>query len=336
MGDLVSIIVPVYNEEIYLKKCVSSIVNQNYQNIEIILVDDGSTNNAVKQCDELSDANQKIKVIHKKNEGLSSARVTGFAMASGKWIMFVDDDDIIAPYAVQKLMEAISDEELDIVSGLRFDMECPEKFEWDYTKSPTCWIESGITVCKKIATDKQKTIITPLWGKIYNRKLLEKFNITQFKDICPTIYFEDVLITPLIYCVARKICIVKQILYLHRELKTSISRSGKMSLFYYEQTDSGQILLEFYKENDMKEMYGYELDLYMRTILRNYCLINEGNLNSEEIQKNKYKIRKCYKKYLKDYLKYASCSVGRKLIFFCYLFMPRLWGICIRKIYYHK
>lgn len=92
---MVSIIVPVYNVEEYLSECVDSVLNQTYSDIEVILVDDGSTDQSGNICDEYAEMDSRIKVIHKKNEGVSAARNTGIETASGERIIFVDSDDCL-------------------------------------------------------------------------------------------------------------------------------------------------------------------------------------------------------------------------------------------------
>ena len=92
---LISVIVPVYNVEKYLKKCVNSITSQTYENLEILLVDDGSTDLSGQICNEFEKNDARIKVIHKKNGGLSNARNVGIEKAQGKYLMFVDSDDVI-------------------------------------------------------------------------------------------------------------------------------------------------------------------------------------------------------------------------------------------------
>ena len=92
---LISIVVPVYNVEKYLKKCILSLCNQTYENIEILLIDDGSTDNSAIICDEAEKNDDRIKVLHKTNQGLSSARNEGIKLASGNFIAFVDSDDYI-------------------------------------------------------------------------------------------------------------------------------------------------------------------------------------------------------------------------------------------------
>ncbi len=105
-NELISVIVPIYNVENYLNKCVASITGQTYSNIEVILVDDGSTDHSSAICDELKDKDQRIIVIHKENGGLSDARNAGLAVASGQWLSFVDSDDFLAPDTLQCLFDA--------------------------------------------------------------------------------------------------------------------------------------------------------------------------------------------------------------------------------------
>mgnify|MGYP001046389751 CR=1 FL=1 len=102
----ISIIVPVYNVEKYLAICIRSLLAQSYKNIEIILVDDGSTDTSGAICDKFAAQSSKIQVIHKKNGGLSSARNAGLAMAGGRYIGFVDSDDYVLPTMYEKLMDA--------------------------------------------------------------------------------------------------------------------------------------------------------------------------------------------------------------------------------------
>jgi len=124
--ELISIIVPVYNVEKYLKKCVDSIVNQTYKNLEIILVDDGATDNSGKICDELVELDNRIKVYHKKNGGLSDARNYGVERATGDYIGFVDSDDYIDAEMYERLYEAIKKENVD-VAECNLKIVYPEK-----------------------------------------------------------------------------------------------------------------------------------------------------------------------------------------------------------------
>lgn len=113
--ELISIVVPVYNAEKYLKRCVESIVNQTYKNLEIILVDDGSPDSCPQLCDKLAQEDKRIKVIHKKNQGLGMARNSGIEIATGKFICFFDSDDYIKLETIEKAYESAKKYNSEIV-----------------------------------------------------------------------------------------------------------------------------------------------------------------------------------------------------------------------------
>ena len=110
----VSVIIPVYNVENYVKKCIDSVINQTYTNIEIILVDDGSTDSCGSICKEYSLRDNRILVIHKKNGGLSEARNVGLSYAKGNYILFVDGDDYIEKNMIEKLYNTILSNDSDM------------------------------------------------------------------------------------------------------------------------------------------------------------------------------------------------------------------------------
>ena len=115
MSQLVSIVVPIYNVEPFLDRCITSIVNQTYADIEIILVDDGSPDNCPAMCDAWADKDSRIKVIHKKNEGLGEARNTGVSIATGSYVFFIDSDDYLEHNAVERCISVAVDAGADSV-----------------------------------------------------------------------------------------------------------------------------------------------------------------------------------------------------------------------------
>ena len=117
MEPLVSVIVPVYNVENYIEKSIRCIMDQSYKNIEILLIDDGSTDSSPEICDKLASLDSRITVIHKSNGGVSSARNTGITRSNGHWLMFVDSDDLIEPDAIEKLITLNEDREFDFILG---------------------------------------------------------------------------------------------------------------------------------------------------------------------------------------------------------------------------
>ena len=117
MNPLISVIVPIYNVEKYLARCVDSIVNQTYKNLEIILVDDGSPDRCPQMCDDYAEKDSRIKVVHKKNGGLSDARNAGMAVATGEYISFIDSDDWIETSMFELLINNIFQYDCEISCG---------------------------------------------------------------------------------------------------------------------------------------------------------------------------------------------------------------------------
>lgn len=167
--DLISIIVPVYNVEIYLTECVRSILNQTYKNIEILLIDDGSSDNSGVLCENLAKQDDRIKVFHKENGGLSDARNYGIEKAVGEFIMFVDSDDLVSESIVDNLYNMIvSDKELKLaVCGLTHFTD-GENVQYDLGKEITVFSREAALVdflC-------QNNIPTSSCAKLYNKELL--------------------------------------------------------------------------------------------------------------------------------------------------------------------
>ena len=129
MKEMVSVIIPVYKTEQYLDRCIESVVNQTYKNLEIILVDDGSPDNCPKMCDEWAKKDSRIKVIHKKNGGLSDARNVGIDCATGEYLSFIDSDDFISNQMYKKMLNSIENFNADLaVCGIEtfYDGQTPD------------------------------------------------------------------------------------------------------------------------------------------------------------------------------------------------------------------
>lgn len=116
MEELISVIVPVYKVEKYINQCIDSIINQTYTNLEIILVDDGSPDNCGIICDKYAKKDRRIKVIHKENAGVSSARNVGLDNSNGEFITFVDADDYVSNIYCEELLKTLKEKEVDCIA----------------------------------------------------------------------------------------------------------------------------------------------------------------------------------------------------------------------------
>ena len=209
---MISVIVPVYNVERYLKRCVDSIINQTYSDLEIILVDDGSTDSSGYLCDEIKKTNTRIKVIHKANGGLSSARNAGLEIATGSYIGFVDSDDWIATDMYESLIVAIKETESDVaITGINRIYDngyCKKQFIKEKTE-----IYQGADIIEEYL--KQNSFSTAAWDKLYKKKLFEKRRFPEGK------LYED---APIIYDILKNV--------------TNICCIGKPHYYYFQRSDS--------------------------------------------------------------------------------------------------
>ena len=185
---LVSIIIPVYNTENYIDICVQSIVDQTYSNIEIILVDDGSTDASAKLCDDWATKDKRIFVLHQKNSGVSAARNSGIEYASGKWIMFVDADDFIDYELVADLVNAVTE------MGTKTSLSGYRRFADGEQFQPDLKTEKANNLL--IATDEIKNIRQGFfcWGILFDKEILDtnhlRFN-TELKNL-EDVYFVSI------------------------------------------------------------------------------------------------------------------------------------------------
>lgn len=238
----VSIIVPVYKVEDYIRECLDSILAQTYPYFELILVDDGSPDNCGRICDDYAKGDNRIKVVHKVNGGISSARNAGLEVAKGEWIMHVDGDDWIEPDMIESLIEAAQITGADMVIG-DFVKYGPSA---GYNKLPT-WSSDK----KKSMTNYIAYVMTTIWGSIAKRSLYADHSLKSPDGIS---YCEDFHLIVRLCHFANKIVNVHRPFYHYRYRPTSImsNMNGKTEAdeqWVYQDT------IRFFKELGVYEDY---------------------------------------------------------------------------------
>ena len=208
--ELVSVIIPVYNVEEYIEKCLNSVVNQTYKKIEIIIIDDGTQDGAGKICDDYAKKDNRIKVIHQNNRGLSAARNVGIDKAKGKYIAFIDSDDYVNEKYIELLLADIVENNADIsVCGYN-----------DVT--PAKKLRTGEESCCYLLS-KQLDLDIVAWNKIYRRDLFIENDIRYPEGRL----HEDNLTTYKLYSRARKVSYISESLYNYVIREGSITTSDK-------------------------------------------------------------------------------------------------------------
>ena len=168
MDSLISVIVPIYNVEDYLERCVDSIINQTYKNLEIILVDDGSPDNCPQMCDDYAKKDSRIKVVHKKNGGLSDARNAGMKVATGEYVSFIDSDDYVSLDFYETLFQTMIDNDSDIVECSIVKFYENEKFD-EYSDDQM--IENFNTVDGLEELINENSFHQYVWNKLYKSSI---------------------------------------------------------------------------------------------------------------------------------------------------------------------
>lgn len=215
----ISVIIPVYNVEKELTHCIDSVVNQTYEELEIILVDDGSTDNCSNMCDEFARNDSRIIVVHKKNGGLSDARNCGLRIATGFYVMYVDSDDYIELDSCEMLINA-AEKNVDIVVGaLREVKDGKVTFQRHSNLIPNVIYTNKDYIINSII---KREFWAPAVLNLYNRQFLID-NELYFKTGC---YFEDVEMLPRLFLAAHRITYLDYPFYNYVIRQNSITTSG--------------------------------------------------------------------------------------------------------------
>lgn len=243
MHPLISVIIPVYNVERFLGECVYSVLDQTYSNLEILLIDDGSTDNSGHICDLLSKKDNRIKVIHKKNGGLSDARNVGIVKSKGKYISFVDSDDKVKPTFIEKLYQLISSGNYQIaqVATTRIS-ESGKKLNQSimYTGNVKPLEDKEIFVLNKEEFIKDillERVHCAAWCNLYTADFFKNVYFTKGK------VNEDFLMWLDGINYLNHIVISNECLYLYRKRKNSITSNSNANKLYFDLIDNSKLWL---------------------------------------------------------------------------------------------
>ncbi|TDL61521.1 glycosyltransferase [Rhodococcus qingshengii] len=275
----ISVIIPVYNVEKYLTRCIESVINQSYKDIEIVLINDGSPDSSGDICDYYASNDSRIRVIHKKNEGVSQARNSGLEVINGEYIFFLDSDDYIEEDAISKFSKRAKETAADIIIGnykiINENNEITVCDPFDTLKFANGTINKS--------TDKFKYFFGKsfgrnVWNKLYNTKLVKDLNILFEREIN---YGEDFLFNLKLFINYPNIELLNEYTYYYFINKGSITNTYQNNL-----TKSNLLLLEKFhsyakeqnKLNDNKDLIAF----------LSFTLIDNSSRNCFEYSRNKF------------------------------------------------
>lgn len=301
MYPLISVIVPIYNVEKYLNRCIDSILNQTYKNLEIILVDDGSTDNSINIIKSYND--DRIKIYSKKNGGLSDARNYGLDKANGNYVSFIDSDDFIELDMFEKMVQHLTDRDIDIVV-------CDMKYLYD--DGSTSFASGGNFVCGNVLENPDLILMNnSACNKLYK---IEMFNDIKFPK---GKYYEDLATIPILLYKAKKIIKIDEPFYIYFQRKGSIAHSANKKIFeiydaikscidYVKSTGNEEIILK--KLYSMYIVHGLDI-----TTIRIKDFDNK-NIRKEYLLQNMELLKNNYPDYMNDIV-YKNYGLKKKIIF---------------------
>lgn len=307
MNKLVSIIIPIYKVESYLDKCINSVVAQTYKNLEIILVDDGSPDNCPQICDLWAKKDNRIKVIHKQNGGLSSARNAGLDVCKGDYICFIDSDDWVEPTYVEELYSTLTQNNADLaLCGVNNIDENGSIHEMIPPLDKSFYKKTELSELMYIKCFKKNLMIVVAWNKLYKKEIWQNLRYPLGK-VCED---EFVLFDILNSC-NNGIAITNSKLYNYLYRKSSIMNSLNYNIVF----DGIDATIERYNKFEDK----YLKQMTATEILNSY-IIGYKRFYKHKIAKEIVKrFRKDYKIYKKDIK-----SLRLKMKYFIFKICPSL------------
>lgn len=267
--EKVSVIVPVYNDEKYLKQCLDSVLNQTYRNLEIILVDDGSTDNTPQICEQYREKDKRIRLLHKVNGGVGSSRNAGLSMATGDYLLFIDDDDWIDKDYIENLYDLLKRKKADIAicnyanfyeRNALFTFAVQKNNYYEKVFSVKDWFRLEYN-----SKNNWSVLFAVPWCKLFKRSL--------FKHIAyPTnVPVEDDLTTWKVYLLAERIAYANKTKYIHRLLNSSVStRANRTAVFPLEAVEKRIAFLKIlgFDTSEEEKAYRWRLNICKEDALK--------------------------------------------------------------------
>ncbi len=320
---LISIIVPVYKVEEYLNKCIDSILNQAYKNLEVILVDDGSPDRCGEICDEYAQKDDRVRVVHKQNGGLSDARNAGIDAATGEYLMFVDSDDYIHPEMAAKLYEALARDEADMaLCNFLYVDENGEKTDEENDNSP---IKDEVLTrdeafCKALRSYK-KWYYVVAWNKLYKKEIFKTLRFPYGK------VHEDEFVIHKVLGACAKISCISDPLYYYVQRTGSIM-SAEYSVKRLDIVEAFFDRTEFFLERNMREEAIRAYDMGIGFLRIGYRKLKRDDKNVKSILKGlKKRSDVLYKKIVSFRL-----SARDFIVFFLFFLQPVLCNFVLGNI----
>ncbi len=276
-NELITMIVAIYNVEPYLSVCLESVRNQTYKNLDIILIDDGSTDGCPGICDAYGEKDDRIRVIHQANRGLSGARNRGIEEAKGEIVTFVDADDRLHPQFCEILYRRMKETEADVSVGNyefihRIDEEKPDR-----TRETECFTKTGYEAQFLFYNGAMCIRNGVACMKLYRKHCFDSIRFPEGR------IHEDSFVMPFIYDTVRKVTYTDAVVYYYLVRTGSIT--GSYHLKRLDQLEAQRQVLSLYRERGYRELYAKACESYLHSIRNHYFDVKRYFPHEKEVLK---------------------------------------------------
>ena len=313
---LVSVIVPVYNSEKFLQAALESIREQSYSNIEVLMIDDGSTDSSPQICDNFAREDERFRVIHQENKGPSAARNRGIDASKGEYLTFVDNDDLLHKDFVKILYDLCVEHQCDIALTKSFPFLEEDTIPYGEPETKLTFMDRRQLSIQLL--DMGWTGLAVTMAKLFKRSLFQNIRFNEQRiigDDDSTIY--------LLYWASDKSVLFQSPLYFYRSKRKGSITHSDYKLSWMTGVDAFRERMEFYESQGEMLLYAKAMRSYCRRMAENYILIKQNFPSEKELIRN-LKMRGKRQSVKLVFLK--GNSLGQKISAVLFAYIPEVWG----------
>lgn len=313
---LVSVIIPVYNSQKYLEAALKSVREQSYSNIEVLLIDDGSTDSSPKICDDFASEDERFRVIHQENKGPSAARNRGIDEAKGEYLTFVDNDDLLHKDFVKILYDLCVEHQCDIALTKSFPFLEEETIPYGEPETKLTFMDRRQLSIQLL--DMGWTGLAVTMAKLFKKSLFQNIRFNEQRiigDDDSTIY--------LLYWASDKSVLFQSPLYFYRSKRKGSITHSDYKLSWLTGVDAFKERMEFYYSQGEMILYAKAMRSYCRRMAENYILINKKFPNEKELLQD---LRRKGKRQSLKLVFLKGNSFRQKISAVLFAYIPEVWG----------
>lgn len=328
--ELVSIIIPIYNVKMYLEMCMDSVLRQSYSNLEIILVNDGSTDGSAEIAERYIEIDKRVSLIYQANRGLSAARNAGIKKSTGRYIYLLDSDDMLHPNAIESMVYLMEKECADIVVGNFRYIEEEENPLYDIEKNLSGMEKRNnqrVLSGRELLLEIGNLLNIVAWGKLYKREAFDEIEYPVGR------LHEDQYVTYKILYPLTKVVMLEDQYYFYRKRSNSITAQKNMKKRIEDTLIAYDEEIEYFKEKEEYILWAYTLKNKINCLRQLVDIATDRTIKTQNrtiLEKEYNLISRIYKKQINKYIKPLRSRLALWLFFTDYTMHDLIWALLMK------